>query len=78
MSNKFIAVYEFPLSMFCLYSQCSEHECVAMQGYRKRGAYISTQGPMEETVSDFWRMVWEYQSKCIVMLCKLEENGEVK
>ena len=33
---------------------------------------------MEETVSDFWRMVWEYQSKCIVMLCKLEENGEVK
>ena len=47
------------------------------QGYKHRAAYIATQGPLKETAGDFWKMVWEYESKCIVMLCALEENGEV-
>ena len=50
---------------------------VSMQGYRKRSAYIATQGPLPSTVNDFWRMVWEYESKCIVMLCNLQEDGVV-
>jgi len=48
-----------------------------MQGYRKRNAYIATQGPLPSTVNDFWQMVWEYESKCIVMLCNLQEDGVV-
>ena len=32
---------------------------------------------MASTVKDFWRMIWEHQSKCIVMLCEVEEEGEV-
>ena len=32
---------------------------------------------MEDTVGDFWRMVWELKSAAIVMLTQLEENGEV-
>jgi len=32
---------------------------------------------MEDTVSDFWRMIWEQQSKVILMLTDLEENGVV-
>ena len=40
-------------------------------------AYIATQIPMGNTVNDFWRMIWEYQSKSIVMLCKMIEDGEV-
>ena len=36
-----------------------------------------TQGPMKETVGDFWRMVWEFKSAAIVMLTQLEEDGEV-
>ena len=50
---------------------------VSMQGYRKRSAYIATQGPLPSTVNDFWRMVWEYEIKCIVMLCNLQEDGVV-
>ena len=50
---------------------------VSTQGYRQRSAYIATQGPLPSTVNDFWRMVWEHQSKCIVMLCNLQEDGVV-
>ena len=48
-----------------------------MQGYRQRGAYIATQIPMGNTVNDFWKMIWEYNSKTIVVLCKMEEEEEV-
>ena len=47
------------------------------QGYRQRGGYIATQAPMENTVNDFWRMVWDYQSRAIVMLCRMKEDGKV-
>ena len=32
---------------------------------------------MENTVNDFWRMVWDYQSRVIVMLCRMKEDGKV-
>ena len=49
-----------------------------LQGYKHSGAYIATQGPLQETIVDFWRMIWEFQCGCIVMLCELEEGGQVK
>ena len=50
---------------------------LSLQGYRQRGAYIATQAPMENTVNDFWRMIWDYQSKTIVLLCRMKEDGKV-
>ncbi len=47
------------------------------QGYRQKGAYIATQTPLPNTVNDFWRMVFEREVKCIVMLCKKQERGQV-
>jgi len=47
-------------------------------GYRKANAYIATQGPLPETFSDFWRMVWEQRSSTIVMLTRLEERARIK
>eukprot|EP00727_Mastigamoeba_balamuthi_P001760 m51a1_g11581 putative tyrosine-protein phosphatase non-receptor type 18-like (567) ;mRNA; f:46724-51512 len=34
----------------------------------KQRAYIATQAPLESTVVDFWRMVWETETPIIVML----------
>ncbi|KAL8179224.1 UNVERIFIED_CONTAM: Tyrosine-protein phosphatase non-receptor type 7 [Gekko kuhli] len=38
--------------------------------------YIATQGPMLNTVNDFWMMVWQEQVPVIVMLTKLKEEKE--
>ncbi|XP_026678795.1 receptor-type tyrosine-protein phosphatase S-like [Diaphorina citri] len=47
-------------------------------GYRKHNAYVATQGPLQETLGDFWRMVWELRSVTIVMMTKLEERTRIK
>ncbi|KAM4022493.1 receptor-type tyrosine-protein phosphatase F isoform 13-T14 [Anomaloglossus baeobatrachus] len=49
-----------------------------IDGYRKQNAYIATQGPLPETLSDFWRMVWEQRTTTIVMMTRLEEKSRVK
>uniref|UniRef100_A0A8C2A9H7 Receptor-type tyrosine-protein phosphatase F n=1 Tax=Cyprinus carpio TaxID=7962 RepID=A0A8C2A9H7_CYPCA len=49
-----------------------------IDGYRKQNAYIATQGPLPETLSDFWRMVWEQRANTIVMMTRLEEKTRVK
>jgi protein tyrosine phosphatase len=51
--------------------------------------YIATQAPMsdwidgttvkEETITDFWNMIWDYNVPVIVMLCRLvEEENRIK
>lgn len=63
------------------------------QSLLKPKAYIVTQGPTEETVTQFWRMVWQERAAAIVMLTKtfdfikvrcfskniinMEENNEI-
>ncbi|CAG5863808.1 unnamed protein product [Menidia menidia] len=49
-----------------------------IDGYKEQKKYIAAQGPKEETVTDFWRMVWEQQSSVIVMVTRCEEGNRVK
>ncbi|CAH1637161.1 unnamed protein product [Spodoptera littoralis] len=43
-----------------------------------RNYYIATQAPLSNTVVDFWRMIWEQNSRLIVMLTEYMENGVEK
>lgn len=40
--------------------------------------YILTQGPLPNTAGHFWLMVWEQNSRAVLMLNRLVERGQVK
>lgn len=48
-----------------------------IDGYEKPNRYIAMQGPIDTTIIDFWRCVWQLKCHQIVMLTNLEENGKV-
>lgn len=49
-----------------------------MQGFNHEKEYILTQGPLGTTILDFWRMVWESESRVVVMIARLMEDGRPK
>ncbi|CAG9838351.1 unnamed protein product [Diabrotica balteata] len=49
-----------------------------IDGYRQRRAYIATQGPKANTLTDFWMMVWQKNVRDIIMLANIYENGKKK
>lgn len=49
-----------------------------VMGYKERKKFICAQGPMDNTVCDFWRMIWEQHLELILMLTNLEEYSKTK
>ncbi|NWJ04966.1 PTPRJ phosphatase, partial [Crypturellus undulatus] len=49
-----------------------------MPGYTSKKAFIAAQGPLPNTIDDFWRMVWEKNIYSIVMLTKCVEQARTK
>ncbi|XP_062905729.1 receptor-type tyrosine-protein phosphatase alpha-like isoform X2 [Mobula hypostoma] len=49
-----------------------------IDGFRRQSHYIAAQGPLEETVDEFWHMVWQEGSSRIVMLTRVSEQGKCK
>ncbi|BFZ10956.1 hypothetical protein BsWGS_13995 [Bradybaena similaris] len=44
-----------------------------LQGYKKSAEFIVTQHPTEDTMEDFWRMVWDKNSPVIVVLSPIDD-----
>ncbi|CAF4516486.1 unnamed protein product [Rotaria sp. Silwood1] len=50
-----------------------------VSGYNNQEkAYIFTQGPLQATVKDFWRMIWQENISIIVMTTNIRESGTMK
>ncbi|XP_071118953.1 receptor-type tyrosine-protein phosphatase mu-like isoform X3 [Haliotis cracherodii] len=49
---------------------------VYINGYRQKDAFITTQMPLPNTVADFWRLVYDHHSFCIVMLNEIDDKDE--
>lgn len=47
-----------------------------VQGFRRLREYVLTQHPMQETVTDFWQMVWDHHMKVLVLLCCDQDGKE--
>ncbi|KAM7046543.1 receptor-type tyrosine-protein phosphatase C [Acridotheres tristis] len=45
-------------------------------GYWGPKAMIATQGPLQETISEFWQMVFQRKVKVVVMLTELKEGDQ--
>ncbi|XP_071116952.1 uncharacterized protein [Haliotis cracherodii] len=49
-----------------------------IDGYMDQTHYVATQGPLEHTKNDFWRMIWQLNTAKIVMVTNLMESGKFK
>ncbi|XP_076077504.1 uncharacterized protein LOC143047985 isoform X3 [Mytilus galloprovincialis] len=49
-----------------------------IKNYSKDKAYIATQGPKKNTLSDFWQMIWQENVDTIIMVTNLMEGDKKK
>ncbi|XP_060076906.1 uncharacterized protein LOC132556510 [Ylistrum balloti] len=80
--NRYKQVFPYDSTRVCLEKENGDTSdyinASYINGYEKTHQYVAAQGPMDSTVNDFWRMVWQLGSTKIVMLTNLTENGKSK
>ncbi|XP_078320061.1 uncharacterized protein LOC111119718 isoform X2 [Crassostrea virginica] len=80
--NRYKHIYPYDINRVVLAAE-NEESCYInasfVNGFEKPKEYIAAQGPFtDETVVDFWRMVWEQRVNTIVILTNFVENGVTK
>ncbi|MEE6480594.1 hypothetical protein FKM82_012616 [Ascaphus truei] len=81
--NRYKTILPNPVSRVCLKPKNAKDALSTyinanfIKGYRgAEKSFIATQGPMINTVNDFWQMVWQEDVPVIVMITKLKEKNE--
>ena len=46
-----------------------------LQGYKHKKAFIIAEGPLESTVRNFWKMIYDRKCAVVVMVSGLVEEG---
>nr|XP_022311908.1 uncharacterized protein LOC111117113 isoform X3 [Crassostrea virginica] len=83
IKNRFKTTYPYDNSRVVLEERWkdSDEEYINanyIKDFKDEKRYLAAQGPMSKTSSDFWRMIWQEQVECIVMLTNLIEGGKNK
>ncbi|XP_030373832.1 mucin-5AC [Scaptodrosophila lebanonensis] len=79
--NRYANVIPLPETRVVLQRQGDDEKTEYINANYVRGPndapnyYIACQAPLESTISDFWRMIWEQQSRVIIQASDLVENG---
>ncbi|NXO26468.1 PTPRJ phosphatase, partial [Cisticola juncidis] len=80
--NRYNNVLPYDISRVKLSSQSSGTDDYInanyMPGYNSKKAFIAAQGPLPNTIEDFWQMIWEKNIYSIVMLTKCVEQARTK
>uniref|UniRef100_A0A8D0BF36 protein-tyrosine-phosphatase n=1 Tax=Salvator merianae TaxID=96440 RepID=A0A8D0BF36_SALMN len=78
--DRYKSILPNPQSRVCLKTDDEDGSYINanyIRGYAgQEKAYIATQGPMLNTINDFWTMVWQEEAPLILMLTKLKEEKE--
>ncbi|XP_069482889.1 receptor-type tyrosine-protein phosphatase kappa-like [Ambystoma mexicanum] len=79
--NRYKNIIPYDHSRVVLQSRPTEEDYINasyIDGYKSPLFFIACQGPLPETVADFWQMVWQENSSVIVMLTGIVEKDKVK
>ncbi|CAN8214728.1 unnamed protein product [Coccothraustes coccothraustes] len=79
--NRYNNVLPYDISRVKLSDQNSGTDYINanyMPGYNSKKAFIAAQGPLPNTIEDFWQMIWEKSIYSIVMLTKCVEQARTK
>ncbi|XP_071132277.1 uncharacterized protein [Mytilus edulis] len=80
VKNRFLSLWPYDHARVVLKGDTAHDYINAsyIDNYEKEKAYIAAQGPKNETLRDFWHMIWQENVGKIVMVTQLKENRKMK
>nr|XP_022311910.1 receptor-type tyrosine-protein phosphatase kappa-like [Crassostrea virginica] len=81
--NRFKTTFPYDHSRVVLQEKWSDEDgdyinANYIRDFKEENHYLAAQGPKSKTLSDFWRLIWQENIECIVMLTNLIETGKNK